>query len=200
MPSTARRTATVLAASAALAATFAAPASAAPLTVETDAGTACTIDAAQHVGSGFLGLKPIDFKGLVSCSPAGDADAPVYEGGARLTSNLLGLGDVLPLDLGNIGGAAATPNSPSNVDAPPPPAGEGALFVCRLDPGYDCGSTGRMTGLPATPYEVLHFGTLTAPAGERWTTVPEGCEIGQTEDEDASAVSCISTTEPFTTG
>ncbi len=190
--------AAVLVASPALAA---APATA---TVATDAGTTCALSAAATVSGGLLGVSPIGFSGGVDCSPADLGNAPLYSGSANLSSNLLGLGDQLPLDLGNLGGATAQPNSPSNVAATPPPpgtpAGEGGGFVCRVDPGYDCGSTGRMTGLPATPYQVTHFATFTAPAAETWTTVPDGCQIGQTEDDAVSAVSCIVTTDPFTTG
>lgn len=184
------------------AAMFAGPAAAASgpaLTVQTDAGTSCTLDASATVGGGLFGIAPIVFKGDIGCSLANDANAPLYEGGVRLTSNLLGLG-VLPLDLDNIGAAAAQPNSPSNTEATPPPPGEGALFVCRLDPGYDCGSTGQTTGLPATPYQVMHFATLSAPAGETWTDAPEGCQLSPSDRGPDTAVSCIATTDPFTTG
>lgn len=109
MPSAFSCAIATLATSAALAAAHAAPAAAAPLTVQTDAGTSCTIDASAQVGAGVLGISPIDFKGNVGCSLADDANAPLYEGGARLTSNLFGLGDVLPLGLGSFGGAAAQP-------------------------------------------------------------------------------------------
>lgn len=183
------------------AAMFAGPAAAATpaLTVQTDAGTSCTLDSSATVGGGLFAIAPIVFKGDIGCSLANDANAPLYEGGVRLTSNLLGLG-VLPLDLDNIGAAAAQPNSPSNREVPPPPAGEGAFVVCRLDPGYDCGSTGQMTGLPATPYEVVHFATLTAPAGETWADAPEGCQLSSSDRGPDTVVSCIATTDPFTTG
>lgn len=182
-------------------AAFASPASAAPATVTTDAGTTCTISSDYNVGSGLLGLSPIDFTGDVSCSLADQANAPIYSGSVRLTSNLLGIGDALPLEIGDNFGATAQPNSPSNVESPPPPPGESNGFVCRLDPGYDCGSSGRANGLPATPYQVIHFGTLSAPAGETWTVVPEGCGgISSGEGDVGSSVSCTSMTEPFTTG
>lgn len=185
-------------------AAFAPPASAATpsATVTTDAGTTCTVSATKNVGSGLLGLSPIDFKGDVGCSLADPADAPVYGGSVRLTTNLLGVGDSLPLELGYNFGTSAQPNSPSNVEQPPAPPGESNGFVCRLDPGYDCGSTGRANGLPATPYQVIHLNTLNAPAGETWTEVPEGCakiENGE-GDMESSAVSCTTMTEPFSTG
>jgi len=192
-------------------AAFAAPASAATpaaatpsATVTTDAGTSCTVSASKNVGSGLLGVSPIDFKGDVGCSLADQAKAPIYSGSVRLTTNLLGVGDELPLDLGYNFGVSAQPNSPSNVDVPPEALqpGEGLPFVCRVDPGYDCGSTGRAQGLPATPYQVVHINTFNAPPGEAWTVVPEGCaKVANGEgDVESSVVSCTTMTEPFTTG
>lgn len=110
-------------AGAAALAVLAGPASAATPSprVTTDAGTPCTMSASKDVGSGVLGVSPIDFKGDVGCSLADQANAPLYSGGARLTSNLLGVGDALPLELGSNFGAAAQPNSPSNVEVAPPP-------------------------------------------------------------------------------
>lgn len=186
-----------LAASCASAALFAAPASAESgpsLTVQTDAGTSCTIVSSYEVGSGLIGVAPIDFNGDTTCSLADPANPPTSSSGLFLSSNLLGLGDVLPLGIGGLGGTGGQPNSPPNTEQPPPNPEAGAPFVCRLDPGYDCGFSGRGNGLPSTPYQVTYYATLSAPEGETWTAAPEGCELVA-----ENSVGCASITEPFTT-
>ena len=67
----------------------AAPASAAPLTVKTDAGTTCTVNADYTLGAGLL-VRPIDFKGTIGCSPANSANVPTWTGvpeGCRLSED-----------------------------------------------------------------------------------------------------------------
>lgn len=146
----------------------------------------------DEVGGGLLGLRPIDFTGDIDCSPAGSSNAPVSYSGLALTSDPLGLRDVLPLGLGQLGGAAGQLSSPPNTDEPPTEEGP---VACRVDPGYDCGRTGRANGLPATTYQLIFGVGFRAPEGETWTDLPEECQSA----EEASFVSCVSLSEPFTT-
>ena len=162
----------------------AAPASAAPLTVKTDAGTTCTVNADYTLGAGLL-VRPIDFKGTIGCSPANSANVPTASSQLVLTSSA-------PLGLGGAGGR---PNKPqATVPAPPGfPAGEFA-YKCDVAPNADCSFSGRSTGIPTGTYQVIFSSGLVAPKGETWTGVPEGCRLS----EDGS-VACTSFSAKFTT-
>lgn len=163
---------------------FVAPASAAPLTVETDAGTSCTVNAGYSLGGGLL-VRPIDFTGTIDCTLADPANAPSASGQLLLTSSA-------PLSLGSAGGQ---PNEPQETVSAGPgfPAGEFALR-CDVAPGADCGFSGRSTGLPTASYQVIFGETIVAPKGETWTVVPEGCERSE-----EGSVACTSFSQKFTT-
>lgn len=156
----------------------AAPASAAPVTVKTDAGTTCTINADYTLGAGLL-VRPIDFRGTIGCSLANPAKVPTASSGLKLNSSL-------PLSAGAAGGR---PNQPQELVG----EGEAAQYKCDLTPGRDCGFSGRTTGLPASTYEVVFGSAITAPRGESWTAVPAGCQLSE------GAVSCASYSAKFTT-
>lgn len=165
---------------------------AAPVTVKTDKGTSCTIDASRTLGSGLL-IRPISFAGTITCTLADPARAANVSGGLILTSTA-------PLGLGSAGGQ---PTSPEDQELRPgAKAGEFA-YTCDLEPAADCGFAGRSTGLPLGTYQVIYGAGLTAPEGERWTVgvgqgqPNQGCEASQDEGR---TVSCASSTEKFTTG
>lgn len=162
----------------------AAPASAAPLTVETDAGTSCTVDAGYSLGGGLL-VRPIDFTGTIDCTLADPANAPSASGQLVLTSSA-------PPSLGSAGGQ---PNEPQETVSAGPgaPAGEFG-FRCDVGPGADCGFSGRSIGLPTASYQVIFGETIVPPQGEAWTVVPEGCRLSG-----EGAVACTSVSGMFTT-
>lgn len=158
-----------LAGGCAIAAVMAAPVSAAPApgpaTATTDAGTTCTVDADAKLAAGLL-VKPIDFTGSISCQSA-DPSNPATSSGS------LALQNGLPLGLSS---QSAKPNDPVANKAVPNE--EGIAYTCEVGPGADCGFTGRETlGVPGQTYTAV-FGTgITAPAGERFVSVTDGCSI-----------------------
>lgn len=170
-------------------AAFAAPAAAAPVTVQTDAGTRCTIEAGKTVGGGLV-LRPITFTGTVDCTLADSANAPVANSGLVLTSTA-------PLGLGGAGG---TPTTPADQEAVPGfPGKQGPGFKCVVEPGADCDFAGRSNGLPLGSYDVIFGSGLTAPEGETWTVVTgkTGLNQGCTLEEGGRAVACASSTGLF---
>lgn len=167
---------------------FAAPASAAPMTVGTDAGTTCTVEAGKSLGGGLL-VRPISFTGTVDCTLADADNAPTASSSLLLTSSA-------PLSLTSAGGNPTSPEDQETV--PGQKAGEFG-FVCAVEPDADCGFAGSTLGIPTASYQVLFGSSLVAPEGETWTQVPEGCDLVDTDSGD-SGVGCLSTTEKFTTG
>lgn len=177
-----------LAAGCAALAVSAAPALAAPVTVKTDRGTSCTINASKTLGGGLLGVQPISFSGTVDCTLADPANAPKAGGGMTLTSTA-------PLGLTSAGGRPTSPEDQETV--PGAKAGEFG-FVCDVEPGADCDFAGGSTGIPTATYQVLFGVAFTAPEGEIWTEVPDaGCDEVL---DGGRTVGCLSSTEKFTTG
>lgn len=157
----------------------AAPASAAqvvgPQTATTDAGTTCTVLADATVGAGLL-VKPVDYSGSINCTLADPSNAPISSGAVTL-ENTLPLGLSFP---------NAQPNDPAAQEKVPQE--EGFSYRCDVEPGVDCGFSGRESlGLPGQSYTVI-FGTgITPPEGERFTSASEGCTL-----EASGAVGCAS--------
>lgn len=157
------KTLTALSAGCAALAITAGPASAAPATVSTDAGTVCTLNADATVGGGLL-TKPVNFTGTISCSLADPAKPVIVNAGLILRNA------GLPLGLGDKSGV---PNSPDSVAIP---VEEGFIYRCELTPTADCGFTGSQPlGLGGQTYTAIFGAGLTAPAGESWVGVPAGC-------------------------
>lgn len=163
----------------------AAPASAAqepgPQTATTDAGSTCTVEANATVGAGLL-VKPVDYSGSINCTFADPSNVGISSGGLLL-QNTLPLGLSFP---------NAQPNDPEAQETvlPDPAFGneQGPGFKCDLEPGVDCGFSGRENvGLPGQSYTAI-FGTgITPPEGEAFVSASEGCTLG-----DLGTVSCAS--------
>lgn len=138
-------------------------ASAAPVTVATDAGTLCTLNADATVGPGLL-VKPIGFTGTIACSLADPANPVIVNAGLILRNSGLPLG---------LGDASGLPNGPDSV---PIAVEEGFTYRCEQTPSADCGFNGSQPlGLVGQTYRAIFGAGLTAPAGESWVGVPAGC-------------------------
>lgn len=145
----------------------AAPAAAAPVTgpatATTDAGTTCTVIADASVGQGLIAVKPVSFTGSIDCTLADPAN-PAISSGNLVLQNSLPLGLSVP---------NARPNDPQANERQA--VVDGFAYRCELEPGVDCGFSGREDlGLLGQTYTAL-FGTgITAPEGETWVSV-SGC-------------------------
>ena len=143
------------------------PAAAAPVTVSTDAGTTCRVNADASLGGGLV-VKPVSFSGTIDCSLADRAN-PV------LVSGALGLQSSAPLGIGGTGGQ---PNDPdANESVLGPPGSKEGSFRCELEPGTDCGLSGKQPlGLTGQTYTAFFGVGLTPPEGETWIAAP-GCTL-----------------------
>ena len=178
-----------LVAGCALVAVSAAPASAAPKTVTSDAGTTCTVDSDARVGAGLV-IRPITFSGSISCSPADPAKVP------SISTTGLTLTGKTPIGLIEAPPASGSPNQPGATRPTPlpPPGSEGAGgYDCVVKPDVDCGASGTTTGLPLATYQAIFFTTIIAPAGETWTA-SDGCDLQGVNAQCASSSNTVATT------
>lgn len=140
-------------------------ASAAPVTISTDAGTTCTLNADANVGRGLV-VKPVNFAGEVSCSLADPANPAI------VSANLILRNSGLPLGIGEKAG------TPDSSDTNRVPVFDGFAHTCELSPGADCSHSGNQPlGVPGQTYTALFGAGFTPPEGESWVSAPAGCTL-----------------------
>lgn len=145
----------------------AAPALAAPVSVTSDAGTTCTLDADASIGGSLLNRK-VNYSGTIECSLADPASTPTLGNAGLALDGGLPIGNPL-------GGLLGDTNSPNQPPSEQPGVESG--YGCELEPGADCGATGRATALPGQSYSARFGGEIVPPEGETWTTATDGCEL-----------------------
>lgn len=156
---------------------LAGPAAAAPVTATTDAGTTCTIDAAQQIGGGLLN-RPASFSGTVACQTSATAgDNPIVQPSLVLRSTD-------PLGVVVLGQAYGR-----RTAAAGPGFDVGPSYTCEAAPGADCSDSGTTMVNPLLTTRTTFAVTIAAPAGEVFATLPQGCQGAAGE----AAILCTAT-------